>query len=173
MTLDLYVNGATVQVEANEESSLLAVLREQLNLTGSKYGCAEGECGACTVLVDGGAVRSCITYATDAQGKQILTIEGLESQDRLHPLQQAFLDNGAFQCGYCTPGMIMSALALLNSCPNPSREDIVSAMEGNICRCGTYRRIMRAIQQAAGEAPGAEMRASRPTHEQTLPEASL
>lgn len=167
MALELYVNGTTVQVDANEETPLLAVLREQLNLTGSKYGCAEGECGACTVLVDGGAVRSCITYAIEVEGKQILTIEGLERQGRLHPLQQAFLDNGAFQCGYCTPGMIMSGLALLNSCPNPSHEDIVGAMEGNICRCGTYRRIIRAIQQAAGD-----MQASQATQEQTLPEAS-
>jgi aerobic-type carbon monoxide dehydrogenase small subunit (CoxS/CutS family) len=149
MALNLHVNGAAVRVDAGEDAPLLSVLREHLGLTGSKYGCGEGECGACTVLVDGEAVRSCITPAGSVQGKEILTIEGLEQDGQLHPLQQAFLDVGAFQCGYCTSGMIMSGLALLNSCADPSEQQIVAAMDGNICRCGGYRRIVRAIRQAA------------------------
>lgn len=150
MSLQLRVNGAPVQVEADAEIPLLAVLRDRIGLTGSKYGCGEGECGACTVLVDGEAVRSCVTPVGSAVGKEILTIEGLEQGGELHPLQQAFLDNGAFQCGYCTPGMIMSGVALLNICPHPGEEQIVDALQGNICRCGTYRRVIRAVQQAAG-----------------------
>src|SRR4051812_10696534 len=149
MILHLRVNRAPVQVDVDEEMSLLAVLREHLDLTGCKYGCGEGECGACTVLVGGEAVRSCITPAGSALGKEVLTIEGLEQGGRLHPLQQAFLDTGAFQCGYCTPGMIMSGLALLNSNSDPSEEQIAAALEGNICRCGAYRRIVRAVRQAA------------------------
>lgn len=152
MRLTLHVNGAQVDVEAGQEddaSSLLWVLRDELGLTGSKPGCGEGQCGACTVLVDGVAVRSCVTPAADAEGKRVLTIEGLEQGGQLHPLQQTFLDNEAYQCGYCTPGMIMSALGFLNSCPNPTEAEIVSALEGNICRCGTYRRIIQAVRQAA------------------------
>lgn len=149
MALELRVNGASVQVEADEATPLLLVLREHLDLTGCKPGCGEGECGACTVLLNGKAVRSCITQAGHVVGKEALTIEGLEQDGRLHPLQQAFLDNGAFQCGYCTPGMIMSALALLNSRPDPTEAEIAAAMQGNICRCGTYLRILRAIRQAA------------------------
>jgi aerobic-type carbon monoxide dehydrogenase small subunit (CoxS/CutS family) len=152
MPVMLRVNGTDLQVEADEEMTLLTVLREHLDLTGTKYGCAEGECGACTVVLDGRATRSCITLASSAPGKEILTIEGLAPTGNggdLHPLQQAFLDHEAFQCGYCTPGMIMSALNLLKACPDPSDEDIVAAMQGNICRCGTYHRIMRAIRQAA------------------------
>ncbi len=149
MILELHVNGTPVQVDVDEATPMLIVLREHLGLTGCKPGCGEGECGACTVLLNGKAVRSCITEARDAFGKEVLTIEGLEQDGQLHPLQQAFLDNGAFQCGYCTPGMIMSALALLNSCPDPGEEEIVAAMQGNICRCGTYLRIVRAVRQAA------------------------
>jgi aerobic-type carbon monoxide dehydrogenase small subunit (CoxS/CutS family) len=150
MTLELRVNGTLVQVEMEGgEATLLMVLREHLGLTGCKPGCGEGECGACTIVLDGKAVRSCVTEARHAQGKDVLTIEGLEANGQLHPLQQAFLDNGAFQCGYCTPGMIMSALALLNACSNPRDDEIVEAMQGNICRCGTYLRIVRAIRQAA------------------------
>ena len=149
MTLELRVNGTPRHVDADESTSLLVVMREHLGLTGCKPGCGEGECGACTVLLDGKAVRSCITEARQALGKDVLTIEGLEADGQLHPLQQAFLDNGAFQCGYCTPGMIMSALALLNSCPHPNEQQIIDAMQGNICRCGTYLRISRAIRQAA------------------------
>jgi len=159
MALDLFVNGKAVQVEADAEAPLLSVLRDRLGLTGSKYGCGEGECGACTVLVGGEAVRSCVTPAGSIQGKNIVTIEGLERDGELHPLQQAFLDVEAFQCAYCTSGMIMSGVALLNSCPNPSQEEIISAMDGNICRCGTYRRIVRAIRQAAGT-----MQASHEVH---------
>ena len=149
MALELRVNGRLVQAEADEATPLLAVLREHLGLTGSKYGCGEGECGACTVLVGGEAVRSCVTPTASVRGKSIITIEGLERDGQLHPLQQAFLDNGAFQCGYCTPGMIMSSLALLSNCPDPTDEQIVSALDGNICRCGTYLRIIRAVRQAA------------------------
>ena len=154
MTLELRVNGAPVQVDLGDghgSTPLLVVLREHLGLTGSKYGCGEGECGACTVLVEGQAVRSCVTSAADAVGKHVLTIEGLEREGELHPLQQAFVDNGAFQCGYCTPGMIMSALAFLNACPQPSDEEIAAALDGNICRCGAYRRILSAVRQAASE----------------------
>ena len=152
MPLEIRVNGAPVQVDLqleDEELLLLGVLRDRLGLTGTKYGCGEGECGACKVLVDGLAVPSCITPVGSVRGKEVLTIEGLEQDGKLHPLQQAFLDNGAFQCGYCTPGTIISALALLNTCSNPTREEIVAAMDRNVCRCGTYLRIIRAIQQAA------------------------
>src|SRR3954463_2008979 len=146
MVVELHVNGQPVSLEVDEETPLLSILRNRLGLTGSKYGCGEGECGACTVLVDGEAVRSCATSAGDVQGKDVITIEGLEHDGQLHPLQQAFLDNGAFQCGYCTPGMIMSAVALLKVCPNPSEADVVAGMDSNICRCGGYRRIIRAIR---------------------------
>jgi len=151
MRLELTVNGGAVQAETDEGVSLLDLLREHLQLTGSKYGCGEGECGACTVLVEGEAVRSCVTPAESIHDKSVTTIEGVEQEGHLHHLQQAFLDNGAFQCGYCTPGMIMSALALLNSCPNPNDHEIIAALEGNICRCGGYRRILRAVRQAASE----------------------
>ncbi len=149
MALELRVNGSATQVSAGEDMPLLGVLRERLGLTGAKYGCGEGECGACTVLVGGKAVRSCVTPVGEALGKEIRTIEGLERDSELHPLQQAFLDEGAFQCGYCTPGMIMSALALLEACPDPTDGQIVEALDGNICRCGTYSRIVRAVRQAA------------------------
>jgi aerobic-type carbon monoxide dehydrogenase small subunit (CoxS/CutS family) len=156
MLLDFRVNGQPAQVEVDAEMPLLVVLREELGLTGSKPGCGEGQCGACTVLVDGQTVRSCITPVGTVQGEQVLTIEGLAPEGDLHPVQQAFLDCGAFQCGFCTPGMIMSAVALLNSCRNPGEHDIVAALDGNICRCGTYRRIIRAVQQAAAQARPAE-----------------
>lgn len=146
---ELYVNGTRYPVEANSETSLLSVMRDQLDLTGAKYGCGEGQCGACTVLVDGLPRRSCITRVGAAAAKQITTIEGLEKNGRLSPVQQAFLDAGAFQCGYCTSGMIMSATALLKANPNPTKEEIARFMEGNACRCGTYQRIIAAIQNAA------------------------
>ncbi len=146
---ELHVNGVAYHVDVDTETSLLSVLRDQLDLTGAKYGCGEGQCGACTVLLDGVARRSCITKVGAAGNKQITTIEGLSQNGHLHPLQQAFLDAGAFQCGYCTPGMIMTAVALLKTNPNPTEPEIAHFMQGNICRCGTYRRIIVAIRQAA------------------------
>ena len=146
----LTVNGKKLPVDVDSTASLLGVLRNDLNLTGSKYGCGEGQCGACTVLVDGQPTRSCITQAGRVAGKQITTIEGLEKDGRLHPLQEAFLKADAMQCAYCTSGMIMSSAGLLQKNPRPSRDEIISAMNGNICRCGTYQRIVNAIEIAAG-----------------------
>jgi aerobic-type carbon monoxide dehydrogenase small subunit (CoxS/CutS family) len=151
---ELHVNGSKHSLKATAERSLLSVLRDDLDLTGSKYGCGEGRCGACTVLIDGKAVRSCITPVVECQGKQITTIESLEKNGELHPLQQAFLDAEALQCGYCTAGMIMSGVALLAKNPNPSSADIVRSMEGNMCRCGTYSRIVSAVQKAAATMKG-------------------
>jgi aerobic-type carbon monoxide dehydrogenase small subunit (CoxS/CutS family) len=148
-TLRLTVNGKPCIVDAGAQTSLLSVLRDQLDLTGSKYGCGEGQCGACTVLIDGKAQRSCITRAGALSQKQITTIEGLASGERLHPVQKAFLEADAMQCGYCTSGMIMSAVALLQRNPAPNENDIIQFMDGNICRCGTYPRIVNAIQKAA------------------------
>jgi aerobic-type carbon monoxide dehydrogenase small subunit (CoxS/CutS family) len=145
----LIVNGATHMVAIAPDRSLLDVLREDLDLTGCKIGCGEGACGACTVLVDGQPTRSCITPLGAAIGRPVLTVEGLAARGQLHPLQQAFLDADAMQCGYCTPGMLMAALGLLVQCPDPSEDAIIAAMQGNICRCGTYARIVCAIQQAA------------------------
>ena len=148
--LELQVNGTRRRVEVDGERSLLSVLRDELDLTGAKYGCGEGQCGACTVLVDGRAVRSCLTQAASVEGKQVTTVEGLERNGALHPLQEAFLAVDAMQCGYCTAGMIMSGVGLLKKTPNPTDAEILRAMEGNICRCGTYPRIVAAIRQAAG-----------------------
>jgi aerobic-type carbon monoxide dehydrogenase small subunit (CoxS/CutS family) len=148
-TIHLTINGKPYTAEASPQTSLLSVLREQLDLTGSKYGCGEGQCGACTVLIDGRAQRSCITKAGAVSQKQITTIEGLAKGDQLHAVQQAFLDAEAMQCGYCTSGMIMSAVALLQKTPQPSEAEIVNFMDGNVCRCGTYPRIVNAIQKAA------------------------
>jgi aerobic-type carbon monoxide dehydrogenase small subunit (CoxS/CutS family) len=147
--LDLHINGRRQRVETDPAKSLLAVLREDLDLTGSKYGCGEGQCGACTVLLDGRAVRSCITPVGSVGTRPIVTIEGLEREGRLHPVQQAFLTENAMQCGYCTAGMIMNAMSLLNRQSNPGDDDIVRAMDGNICRCGTYSRIVAAVRRAA------------------------
>jgi|SRR5579875_855503 len=146
---ELHVNGSRRMVHADAERSLLSVLRDDLDLTGCKYGCGEGRCGACTVLMDGLPVRSCSTPVSTAADTAIQTIEGLAKEGKLHPVQEAFLQADAFQCGYCTCGMIMSAVALLNRDPDPSREDIVRFMNGNICRCGAYPRILAAIQEAA------------------------
>ena len=145
----LKINGYQAKVSADPERSLLSVLREDLDLTGSKYGCGEGQCGACTVLLDGVAVRSCVTPLRAVAGRAITTIEGLESGGRLHPLQQAFLDTGAMQCGYCTAGMIVAGAGLLKSNASPTQADIVRSMQGNICRCGTYPLIVQAVQMAA------------------------
>ncbi len=147
----LNVNGKKMTVDVDSTTSLLSVLRADLDLTGSKYGCGEGQCGACTVLLDGQPTRSCITQVGRAAGKQITTIEGLERDGKLHPLQEAFIEADAMQCAYCTSGMIISASALLNKNPRPNRADIISAMNGNICRCGTYQRIIEAIQIASGQ----------------------
>ncbi|HWF89191.1 MAG TPA: (2Fe-2S)-binding protein [Pyrinomonadaceae bacterium] len=148
----LNVNGKKVRVDVDSQMPLLYVLRDHLNMTGTKYGCGEAKCGACTVLVDGQPMRSCVTPVSRASDKQITTIEGLERDGKLHPLQEAFLKADALQCGYCTSGMIMSASALLNKNAKPSRDEIVKHMDGNICRCGTYARIVNAIEMAAGTA---------------------
>jgi isoquinoline 1-oxidoreductase subunit alpha len=146
---ELNVNGAARRLNASPERSLLSVLRDDLDLTGAKYGCGEGQCGACTVLLDGEAVRSCITPVSRAAGKRVTTIEGLENDGRLHPLQEAFLETGAMQCGYCTSGMIMSGVSLLAKSAHLSEVEIAHGMQGNICRCGTYPRIVAAIRIAA------------------------
>jgi nicotinate dehydrogenase subunit A len=148
-TTELNVNGTVRRVTADADRSLLSVLRDDLDLTGSKYGCGEGRCGACTVVLDGRAVRSCTTRVGDCAGKRITTIEGLEKDGKLHPLQEAFLEADALQCGYCTAGMIMSALALLQHEPDAGDDDIVRSLNGNICRCGTYTRILAAVRKAA------------------------
>jgi aerobic-type carbon monoxide dehydrogenase small subunit (CoxS/CutS family) len=145
----LKINGQAFSVDAEPDATLLSVLREQLDLTGTKYGCGEGQCGACTVLIEGRAHRSCMTPVSTVSGKLIVTIEGLAKGDRLHPVQQAFLDEGAMQCAYCTSGMIMSAASLLNNRENPSDAEILQFMQGNICRCGTYPRIVAAIRKAS------------------------
>jgi aerobic-type carbon monoxide dehydrogenase small subunit (CoxS/CutS family) len=145
----LNVNGTRLHVTAPAEETLLSVLRNRLDLTGTKYGCGEGQCGACTVLLDGRATRSCLMPVSAIASAKITTIEGLEQHGALTPLQQAFLDEGAFQCGYCTSGMIMSATSLLRDAHNPSEAQIVEAMNGNLCRCGTYPRIVAAVQRAS------------------------
>jgi aerobic-type carbon monoxide dehydrogenase small subunit (CoxS/CutS family) len=146
-TITLIVNDTQRKTECAPGESLLSVLRNRLDLTGTKYGCGEGQCGACTVLLRGKAIRSCRTPAQSAAGQKIVTIEGLSENGQLHPLQQAFLDEEAFQCGFCTSGMIMSALSVLTADPHASDEDIVQYMNGNVCRCGTYPRILAAIRR--------------------------
>jgi carbon-monoxide dehydrogenase small subunit len=143
------VNGREHTVSADAERSLLDVLREDLQLTGTKYGCGEGQCGACTVLLDGEPVRSCITPAAQAAGKEVLTIEGLARGDALHPVQQAFLSEWAFQCGSCTPGMVMATVALLRLTPQPTDEQVLSALNGNLCRCCDYPKILKAVRRAS------------------------
>lgn len=149
MALELHVNGSIHRVDADPDTPLLSVLRNRLDLTGTKYGCGEGQCGACTVLIDGRAVRSCITPVKQAVGRKITTIEGLAQNGKLHPVQQGFLDADAMQCGYCTPGMVMSAVSLLAKDPHPTDAAIRRGMEGNICRCGTYPRIVAAVRMAS------------------------
>ena len=145
----LHVNGIALPCDAAAERSLLSVLRDDLELTGTKFGCGEGQCGACTVLLDGVPIRSCLTQVGNVGPQKITTIEGLERDGRLHPLQDALLEVGAFQCAYCASGMIMSGVALLAKNPRPTEADIVRFMDGNICRCGGYARIIDAIQLAA------------------------
>jgi aerobic-type carbon monoxide dehydrogenase small subunit (CoxS/CutS family) len=147
--IHLAINSKSYTVDVDPQTSLLTVLREHLDLTGSKYGCGEGQCGACTVLIDGKAQRSCVTRVGSVGARSVTTIEGLAKRDELHPVQQAFLEMGALQCGYCTSGMIMSAVALLQRNPSPKQEEIIDFMDGNVCRCGTYPRIVTAIQKAA------------------------
>ena len=148
----LNVNGKKLRVDVDSQTLLLYVLRDHLNMTGTKYGCGEARCGACTVLVDGQSMRSCVTPVARVGDKQVTTIEGIEKDGKLNRLQEAFLKVDALQCGYCTSGMIMSATALLNKNPKPSRNEIVKHMDANVCRCGTYLRIVNAIEIAAGTA---------------------
>ncbi len=150
-TIRFTLNGKPVSLTTDPSRMLLWVLRGDLELTGSKYGCGMGMCGACTVVVDGEAVRSCVTDLAAVRGKQVTTIEGLEQDGRLHPVQEAFLEHGGFQCGYCTSGMIMNAVGLLRQHPRPTREQIVAGMEGNLCRCGAHQRIVAAIETASGQ----------------------
>jgi aerobic-type carbon monoxide dehydrogenase small subunit (CoxS/CutS family) len=149
-SFELNVNGRKISVTTDEERPLLDVLREELGLTGAKYGCGEGQCGACTVLVDGEAVRSCITTMGEVGEGKIRTIEGLAGDGELHPVQRAFIEKQAMQCGYCVPGQILSAVALLDGKSKPSREEIIEAMTGNICRCCNYANILAAVEHAAG-----------------------
>ena len=151
LPLTMTVNGKPVTVEIKSDELLVDVLRDRLDLIGTKIGCNEGECGACTVIMDGEAVLSCLIPAMRAQGRQITTIEGLSDGEILHPLQQAFVDYGAVQCGYCTPGFVMSAKALLDNNPHPSREEIKEAIAGNLCRCTGYVKILEAIESVANQ----------------------
>jgi len=149
VTVSLTVNGIEKTITSEPQRSLLDVLREELHLTGTKYGCGEGRCGACSVLMDGERVLSCVTPVAKADGKTIITIEGLSTGDSLHPVQEAFLAEGAMQCGYCTPGMIITAVALLEKNPRPTDEEIADGMNVNLCRCNGYPKIVNAIRRAA------------------------
>ena len=153
-SIRFHLNGRPTTLESDDGRTLLWVLRTDLELTGTKYGCGTGACGACTVIVDGKAVRSCQTRLKDVKGREVITIEGLARDGRLHPLQQAFVDHGALQCGYCTPGMLMNAYALLLQNRKPSRAAIVAGMEQHLCRCGAHQRIVAAIELAAVQAGG-------------------
>jgi aerobic-type carbon monoxide dehydrogenase small subunit (CoxS/CutS family) len=151
-TIAFTVNGQPASVTSDPQRPLLDVLREDLKLTGTKYGCGEGACRACTVLMDGKPVTSCNTPAAKAAGTKIVTIEGLSKGDELHPVQEAFLAERAFQCGYCTPGMVLATVVLLSATPNPTDEQITSALNGHLCRCGGYERIIKAVRRASGKA---------------------
>ena len=146
--IEIEINGKRYRVECDPETPLLSALRDELGFTGTKYGCGEGQCGACTVLIAGAARRSCQIPVSATVAKPITTIEGLEKDGHLHPVQQAFLDAGAFQCAYCTSGMILSSVGLLTANPNPSSAEIVQSLQGNICRCGTHPRVIDAVHQA-------------------------
>ena len=148
------MNGEAVGLNAKEDESLLYLLRSSLNKTGTKFGCGLGYCGSCTVLINGKASRSCMITADFVNGKEVVTIEGLANGDELHPVQKAFMNNDALQCGFCTPGMIMTATSLLNDNPMPTKQEIIEGMEENLCRCGTQGRIIKAIQEAAVELEG-------------------
>ena len=147
----LSVNGAGRRLDADPDRTLLSVLRDDLDLTGTKFGCGEGQCAACTVLIDGVPTRSCLTKVGSLEGKKIVTIEGLAPEGKLHPVQEAFLEADALQCGWCTPGMILGAVGLLRKTAHPSEAEIISGMNGHICRCGTYPRVVAAIQAAAAK----------------------
>jgi len=150
--IKLNVNGKQIRVPVKPTDTLVDVLRDTLGLTGTKKSCGVGDCGACTVVVDGKAIHSCLTLAMDVQGRTITTIEGLEGEDgTLHPLQEAFVENGAIQCGFCTPGMIMSAKALLDEIPNPTEEEVRQALSGNLCRCTGYAKIVQAVLDVSGK----------------------
>ena len=153
-TIRFTLNGKPTSLIADTDRMLLYVLRTDLGLTGTKYGCGENHCGACTVIVNSEAVRSCVTPVKEISGKEVITIEGLSTGDKLHPVQRAFVQHDALQCGYCTPGMIMNAAAFLLSHPHPSRTDILEVMEDNLCRCGAHTRIVQAIETAANEMGG-------------------
>ena len=152
VSLAFHVNGEAVRAAVSPEATLLSVLRDDLELTGAKLGCGEGECGACSVLLDGQVVNSCLVLAVECEGSRIVTIEGVRNGGELHPLQRAFVDNGAIQCGFCSPGMIMAALALLEEHPTPSEAQVRRALEGNLCRCTGYRKIIDAVMAAGNGA---------------------
>jgi carbon-monoxide dehydrogenase small subunit len=166
MRIRFRLNGREVEMEANPDTRLLDVLRESLHLTGTKEGCGEGECGACTVLVDGDPVNSCLVLAPQVDGCDILTIEGLANGAQLHPIQQAFVEAGAVQCGFCTPGFLLATLALLRANPEPTDEEILTALEGNLCRCTGYSKILSAVhlaaQRLAAEQPAARLATQPP-----------
>lgn len=149
INIEVHINSKDYKLEVEEDLRLIDLLREKLNLLGTKEGCGEGECGACTVILDGKTVTSCLLLATQAHGKSIITIEGLGDENDLHPIQRSFLDNGAVQCGYCTPGMVLSAKALLDENINPTREEIREAISGNLCRCTGYEKIIDSIERAS------------------------
>lgn len=157
-TIQFKLNGQPQSLTTDSSRMLLWILRTDLGLTGSKYGCGEGYCGACTVLVNNQAVRSCQLPLEDIQGKEVMTIEGLSKNGNLHPLQKAFAEHNALQCGFCTPGMILNAYSLLTKNPNLNRQDIIDSMEDNLCRCGTHKRIIEAIQAAAQKMRGGKLR---------------
>jgi len=147
--MNILINNLIHEIKVSPEQSLLDVLREEVKLTGTKYGCGEGNCGACTVLIDGEPIRSCITPVGSVIGREITTVEGLAVDGQLNPVQQAFVENSAFQCGYCTPGFVVSATALLSKNSTPEVDEIKNALSGHICRCGAYVRIVKAVQQAS------------------------
>ena len=155
--IQLTINGQPVEAAVEPNRTLLQFLREDLGLTGTKHGCGLGDCGACTVILDGQPVNSCLVLAIQANGKEVLTIEGLAENGRLHPIQQAFVDKGAIQCGFCTPGMILSAKALLDANPKPTEQEIRMAISGNLCRCTGYQKIVEAIGEAAEKIQGMEV----------------
>jgi len=155
--IQLTINGETVETAVEPNRTLLQLLRDDLGLTGTKHGCGLGDCGACTVILDGKPVNSCLVLAVQAQGREVLTIEGLAENGKLHPIQQAFVDKGAIQCGFCSPGMILAAKALLDDNPQPTELEIRTAISGNLCRCTGYQKIVEAIQEAAGSLKGMEV----------------